>query len=153
MVLLLTLYIFYIYIKNIIMNLYLPNIRFGFTALLISACFGGLALGATFNDNAITDGTHVLGMARFYLREGHSHGNFMAFFNIFVGLVLPHLALSDKMKKICSYSAMASILLPLGLFTKGLMGGGDDAPPFGIIGILAIIIALIILIIGAFKTK
>ena len=77
----------------------------------------------------------------------------MSFFNIFVGLVLPHLALSDKMKKICSYSAMAAIILPLGLFTKGLMGGGDAAPPFGIIGVLGAVVAIAILITGAFKTK
>ena len=109
-------------------------------------------LGGTFNEYSVKDGNHLLGIGRFYLREGHLHGNFMSFFNLFVGLILNNLQLSEKMKKICSYSAMASILLPLGLFIKGMMGGSEDAPPFGILGILGIVIALIILIIGAFKT-
>lgn len=135
------------------MNVHLPNIRFGLVALFITACIGGMTLGATFNEHAVTEGNHVLGMARFYLREGHSHGNFMAFFNIFVGLLLPHLALSAKMKKICSYSAMLAILLPAGLFIKGLMGGIEEPPPIGLIGVLGVAVALIILIIGAFKTK
>jgi len=48
---------------------------------------------------------------------------------------------------------MLAILLPLGLLVKGLMGASDDAPPFGIIGVVGVAVALIILIIGAFKTK
>ena len=134
------------------MNLRIANIRFGLTTLFITACIGGLMLGGTFNEYSVKDGNHLLGIGRFYLREGHSHGNFMSFFNLFVGLILNNLKLSEKMKKICSYSAMASILLPLGLFIKGMMGGSEDAPPFGILGVLGIVIALIILIIGAFKT-
>jgi len=135
------------------MNLRIINIRFGFTMLLISAGIGGLALGSTFNEQSVQDGNHILGLARFYLREGHSHGNFMSFFNIFVGLVLNNLNLSEKLKKICSYAAMASIILPLGLFIKGMMGASEDVPPFGMIGVIGIVVALVILIIGAFKTN
>ena len=135
------------------MNLRIANIRFGFTFLFITACIGGMALGGTFNEQSVQDGNHLLNLTRFYLREGHSHGNFMAFFNIFVGLVLNNLTLSDKLKRICSYSAMAAIFLPLGLFIKGMMDASDDAPPVGLIGVLGIAIALIILIYGAFKTK
>jgi len=135
------------------MKLRIANIRFGFTALFVTACIGGLALGGTFNEHSIQEGNHLLGLARFYLREGHSHGNFMSIFNILVGLTLENLVLSERLKKICSYSAMASIMLPIGLFVKGAMGASDDAPPIGMIGVLGITIALVILIMGAFKTK
>ncbi|MEQ8323204.1 MAG: hypothetical protein RIC15_08340 [Vicingaceae bacterium] len=135
------------------MNLRLANIRFGLTTLLITAGIGGMMLGGTFNEFSVQEGNHVLGLARFFLREGHSHGNFMAIFNILVGLLLNNLNLSERMKKICSYSAMASILLPLGLFVKGTMGASDDAPPFGLLGVVGVVLALVILIIGAFKTK
>ncbi|MFT5819957.1 MAG: hypothetical protein ACI8ZM_001182 [Crocinitomix sp.] len=135
------------------MNLRIANIRFGFTMLFISAAVGGMALGGTFNDYSVNEGNHVLGLARFYLREGHSHGNFMCFFNLFVGIILNHLTLTEKWKKICSYTAMGSIILPLGLMIKGAMGAAEEVFPIGLIGILCIAISLIILIIGAFKTK
>ena len=77
------------------MNLRIANIRFGLTTLFITACVGGMALGGTFNDYSVQEGNHVLGLAHFYLREGHSHGNFMSIFNLLVGLILNHLALSD----------------------------------------------------------
>jgi hypothetical protein len=135
------------------MKLRMANIQFGLTTLFISACIGGLALGGTFNEQSVQDGNHLLDLARFYLREGHSHGNFISFFNIFVGLLLSNLNLSEKLKKIASYAAMLAIFLPLGLFIKGLMGASEDAPPLGIIGILGMVVALIILIYGAFRTK
>jgi hypothetical protein len=76
----------------------------------------------------------------------------MSIFNLLVGLILNHLTLSEKLKTIVSYSAMAAIMLPVGLFVKGAMGGGD-VPPIGMIGVLGVSVALIIMIIGAFKTK
>ena len=135
------------------MNLYLPNIRFGLVALFITGIAGGMVLGGTFNDMSVQNGNHLLGLARFYMREGHSHGNFMAFFNLFVGLMLPHLALSSTAKKVASWSAMAAIMLPVGLALKGFAGAPDDYPPIGIIGILGITVSMVILIIGAFKAK
>ena len=135
------------------MNLRLANIRFGLSALFITACVGGMALGGTFNDQSVQDGNHLLVLSRFFLREGHSHGNFMAFYNLFVGLILNHLLLSERWKKICSYSAMASILLPVGLFVTGLMDASEDAPPIGFLGILGVVVSLVILIVGAFRTR
>ncbi len=135
------------------MNLRIANIRFGVTALFITAVMGGMALGSTFDDQSVQDGNHLLGLARFYMRDGHSHGNFMSFFNLFVGLILNQLTLSEKLKKVCSYSAMAAIFLPIGLAAKGFAGAPNDFPPIGIIGVLGFTVALIILIIGAYKTK
>jgi len=135
------------------MKLRLANIRFGFTFLLFSAVIGGMMLGVTFNEQSIQDGNHLLSLARFYMREGHSHGNFMAFFNIFVGLTLNNLNLTEKAKKIASYSAMAAVMLPIGLALQGLAGAPADFPPIGMIGILGITMSLVILIMGSFKTK
>lgn len=47
---------------------------------------------------------------------------------------------------------MGSIILLMGLILKG-MRASYDVPPIGLPGILCIAVALIILIIGAFKTK
>ena len=133
------------------MTLRMTNIRFGFVVLFITAVAGGLALGGTFNQYSIKDGYHMLEMTRFWLREGHSHGNFMALFNLFVGIIINNLDLSDKLKKVGSYAAMTAIFLPMGLFLNGVFGA-DNVPPVGIIGILGVATALIILIIGSFKT-
>lgn len=135
------------------MKLRIANIQFGFVALFISAGVGGMALGGTFNAQSVQDGNHLLSLTRFYIREGHSHGNFMAFFNLFVGLILNNLNLSETLKKVASYAAMAAIFLPIGLFVTGMMGAPANPPPIGVIGILGIVVALVILIIGAFKTK
>jgi Na+/H+ antiporter NhaA len=130
------------------MNLRMANIRFGLAALFVTAVMGG-----TFNDQSVQDGNHLLSLARFYMREGHSHGNFMSFFNLFVGLILNQLSLSEKLKKICSYGAMASFFLPIGLAAQGFAGAPEIFPPIGLIGIIGIATALLILIVGAFKTK
>lgn len=135
------------------MTLRMANIIFGFTALFFTAAVGGMALGATFNDNSVKEGFHMLSIVRFYLREGHSHGNFMCFFNLFVGIILNNLNLSETLKKVCSYAAMAAIFLPIGLAAKGAAGAPADFPPIGLIGIIGVATSLIILVIGSFKSR
>ena len=105
------------------MKLRMPNIIFGLTVLFITAVMGGMTLGVTFNDQSIQDGNHLLTLQRFFLREGHSHGNFMCFYNLFTGLLLNNLNLSERLRTIASYAAMAAIFLPIGLAWKGAMGG------------------------------
>ena len=134
------------------MTLRMANIKFGFVVLFITAVSGGIALGGTFNQYSIKDGYHMLEISRFFLREGHSHGNFMALFNLFVGIIINNLNLSDKLKKIGSYAAMTAVFLPIGLALNGTFGA-EQVPPIGVIGILGVATALVILIIGSFKTK
>ena len=62
------------------MNYGKMNIIAGFMGLLLAG-FGGMALGFTFDQFAVQDGNHVLSIVRFYLREGHSHGMPVSFFN------------------------------------------------------------------------
>lgn len=135
------------------MKLYMPNIIFGFSVLFITAAIGGMYLGSTFNEQAIQNGIHNLQIQRFFLREGHSHGNFMCIYNILVGIVLANLTLSDKLKKISSYAAMAAIFLPIGLAWKGVLGGVEEPPPIAMIGILGIALSLIIIIYGSWKSR
>ena len=135
------------------MTLRIPNILFGFTMLFITAVLGGMTLGATFDAQSVSDGYHSLSLQRFYLREGHSHGNFMCFFNLFVGLTVNNLQLSERLKTVCSYSAMAAILLPIGLAAKGAAGAPADFPPFGLIGVVGVAVALVILIVGTWRSR
>ena len=132
------------------MKLWIPNIRFGLTSLFFTAVVGGMLLGGTFEENSVKDGYHMLEINRFFMREGHSHGNFMGFFNLFVGLILANLSLSAKQKKIASYAAMAAIFLPIGLFVHGVTG---QQTPIGMIGVLGAAIALGLMAYGAWITK
>ena len=126
------------------------NIVAGFTGLLLAAC-GGLALGFTFDQFAVRDGDHVLSVVRFYLREGHSHGMPIAFFNLFIGLLLVRVHLSDRLKKTVSILALIAFFLPIGLAVKGAAGAPTDFPPIGMIGVLGIMGSSIIMLIGALR--
>lgn len=128
------------------------NIIFGLVIVFIAA-LGGLALGRTFDDNAVREGEHILELARFYLRGGHTHGMFIAFLNLFIGILMTRLSLSDLLKKVCSIAAILSVFLPIALAAKGAAGAPDDFPHFGIIGILGFLIAVGIAIYGALKLK
>jgi hypothetical protein len=126
------------------------NIVAGFLGLLLAAC-GGLALGFTFDQFAVRDGDHVLSVVRFYLREGHSHGMPIAFFNLFIGLLLVRVQLSDRLKKAVSILALIAFFLPIGLAVKGAAGAPTDFPPIGMIGVLGILGSSVIMLIGALR--
>jgi len=128
------------------------NILAGALALLIGA-IGGLALGATFDRYAVKDGYHVLDLVRFYLREGHSHTMPFALMNLIVGLLIDRLALSDGLKRTCSWLAVAAFILPLALAAKGATGAQPNFPPFGILGALAFIGVMALLAMGAWRTR
>jgi len=124
------------------------NVMAGAVGLLV-ASLGGLALGATFDRYAARDGYHVLSLVRFYLREGHSHGMPISLLNLIVGMLVDRLALSDGLKRACSWLTVAAFALPLGLAAKGAAGAPADFPPFGILGAVGFIGAVVLLAIGA----
>ena len=132
------------------MNYSKINIVAGFIGLLLAA-FGGMALGLTFDQFAVRDGDHVLSIVRFYLREGHSHGMPIAFFNLFIGLLLDRVQLSDRLKKTCMIFALLAFFLPIGLMAKGAAGAPTDFPPIGMIGVLGVLGSTIIMLIGAIR--
>lgn len=126
------------------------NIVAGFVGLLLAAC-GGMALGLTFDQFAVRNGDHVLSVVRFYLREGHSHGMPVSFYNLFVGILLDRVQLSHRMKTICGILALLGFFLPIGLMAKGIAGAPADFPPIGMIGVLGILGSVIIMLIGALR--
>lgn len=128
------------------------NIVAGFIGLLLAA-FGGMALGLTFDKFAVQDGNHVLTMVRFYLREGHSHGMPIAFFNLFIGLLVDRMALSNGLKKACSTLTLFAYFLPFGLALKGACGAPANFPPVGMIGVFAVLSVIIIMLIGAIRME
>jgi hypothetical protein len=120
---------------------------------LLMAGLGGFALGATFDTYSVKDGNHVISIVRFYLREGHSHGMPISLFNLIVGSFVDRLALSDRLKRICSVLAMLGLVLPVGLALKGASGAAADFPPIGMIGAVGLLTAAGLVLVGAVKMK
>jgi hypothetical protein len=124
------------------------NVVAGALGLLVGS-LGGLALGATFDRFAARDGYHVLTLVRFYLREGHSHGMPISLLNLIVGMLVDRLALSDRLKRACSWLTVAAFVLPLALAAKGAAGAPASFPPFGLVGVAGFVGAVLLLIVGS----
>lgn len=124
------------------------NIMVGVLGLLLAA-LGGLALGLTFDKFSVKEGNHVMSVARFYLREGHSHGMPIALFNLILGSFIDRWFASQRLKKICSWSAVAAMALPLFLAAKGAAGAPAHLPPLGLIGVLGLFVCLVALLLGS----
>ena len=123
------------------------NIVVGAIGLLLAAA-GGMALGMTFDKNAIKDGYHMLDMVRFYFRDAHSHGMAFCLYNLIFGLIIDKLSVSDKIKKFGSYMAACSLILPISLLARAFTGAPADFPPIGILGAVTFVISILIILFG-----
>jgi hypothetical protein len=110
-----------------------------------------MALGLTFDQFSVRNGDHIMSVARFYLREGHSHGMPVSFFNLFIGLLLDRVHLSNRLKTTCMVLALLAFFLPIGLVAKGAAGAPTDFPPIGMIGVVGLFGAAFIMLIGALR--
>ncbi len=126
------------------------NLIAGAGVLLLGG-LGGLLLGATFDAQSTKEGYHVLSLIRFYLREGHSHSMPFGLYNLIFAFVVDRLALSDKLKRTASISAVVSIFLALGLVGKGMAGADPSFPPIGMLGVLGFLTSVIFILIGSKK--
>lgn len=124
------------------------NLIAGAVGLLLGG-MGGLLLGGTFDAESTKNGVHVLELARFYIREGHSHSMPFALYNLIYALIVDKLALTDRSKMIGSLSAMTAFFLPLGLLGKGLAGADPNFPPIGMLGIIGFIVSVIFILVGS----
>ena len=118
---------------------------------LILAAIGGMALGLTFDKQAIKDGYHSLSTVRFYFRDAHSHGMLLCLYNLFFGLIIDRMSFANKIKKFGSYMAACSLILPISLLAKAFAGAPADFPPFGILGAIAFVVSICIILSGIKK--
>jgi hypothetical protein len=118
---------------------------------LILAAIGGMALGLTFDKQAIKDGYHSLSTVRFYFRDAHSHGMLLCLYNLFFGLIIDRISFPNKIKKFGSYMAACSLILPISLLAKAFAGAPADFPPIGILGAIAFVVSICLLLSGIKK--
>jgi hypothetical protein len=121
-------------------------------AVIIIAGLGGIALGFTM-DRYFGNGFYAVPLWRYLLKAGHTHGMPLALYNIIIGAVVGGLALTDAWKKRCSFFALLSLLMPLGLVLRGLTGGALTFAPVVMIGVLFLFASAAILIKGALAKK
>jgi hypothetical protein len=76
----------------------------------------------------------------------------ISFFNLFIGLLLDRVQLSNRMKNVCTILALLAFLLPVGLIAKGAAGAPTDFPPIGMIGVLGVLGATFTMLVGAIRT-
>ena len=117
---------------------------------IVVASIGGFALGVS-HAQYFPEGFYKIDLVRSLLKDAHNHGQPFAFFNLIVGLLLPHLALGQRGKAWLSYSAAASLLLPFGLFARGVAGGTMAFAPITFTGGIAFLVAAFLVALGAWR--
>jgi hypothetical protein len=117
---------------------------------IVVASLGGFALGVGHADY-FADGFYKMDLVRALLKDAHNHGQPFALFNLIVGLLLPYLALGERGKAWLSYLAAISLLLPLGLFSRGLARGSMAFAPLTFVGGIAFLGAAVLIAVGAWR--
>jgi hypothetical protein len=117
---------------------------------IVVASLGGFALGMGHADY-FPDGFYRIDLVRALLKDAHNHGQPFALFNLIVGLLLPHLALGERGRAWLSYLAVASFMLPLGLFSRGIARGSMVFAPVTFAGGIAFVAAAVLIAAGAWR--
>lgn len=92
-------------------------------------------------------------MARALMKAGHTHGQPFGMMNLILGMLIPHLALSESQKRLSSFSGVVSLLMPLGLLLRGLDGGSMPAAPLSVLGGTAFLLTVGLVATGAWKLR
>ncbi len=115
---------------------------------LILASLGGMALGATL-ESLYEQGFYAIDMVRSLLKAGHTHGQPLAMYNLIFALLIGRVALSEKSRKIASWTAALTMLLPIGLVLRGLTGGAYYFAPMAISGGICLMVSAGYLLAGS----
>lgn len=128
------------------------NIMAGAICLILAGA-GGMALGATFDQQAVKDGYHMLQLPRFFLRGGHTHLMAISLYNLIVGLLVDRWFTSGRVKRICSVSAFIGLSMPMFLALRGALGAPANFPPFGALGALALMVSFFLIVLAGVRPK
>ncbi len=115
---------------------------------IILASVGGAVLGATYND-LYKEGYYMIDLTRALLKAGHSHGQPLAMYNLIFALLIGKVMLSDRSRKVASWAAALSMIMPIGLVLRGLTGGAMTFAPVALFGALCFIVSAIFLVAGS----
>ena len=123
------------------------NLVVGAIGILL-ASLGGIMLGATY-DSLFKDGHYAIDISRAYLKAGHTHGQPFAMYNLIFATLIGKVSLSDRSRKVASWSAALSMLLPIGMVLRGLTGGSMAFSPVAMIGGVGLVVSTGFLLAGS----
>ncbi|MDH5677563.1 MAG: hypothetical protein OEZ28_02970 [Nitrospinota bacterium] len=122
------------------------------SVVIIITTLGGFALGSSMESN-FSEGFYKQSYIRALVKTGHTHGMLFAYFNLIVALLVNKLALTDNGKKWLSLLAIGALLTPVGVFTRGLLGGTEAVMPVVAIGALCYMACAGLILKGALGLK
>ena len=115
---------------------------------IVLASVGGLALGATYNA-LYEEGFYMIDLTRSLLKAGHTHGQPLAMYNLIFALLIGRVALSERSRKIASWLAAMSMIMPIGLLLRGLTDGAMTFAPVALLGGLCFAVSAGFLLAGS----
>lgn len=122
------------------------NIIAGSAGILL-ASIGGMMLGLTYND-LFKDGSYMIDLSRAFFKAAHTHGQPLAMYNLIFALLINHVVLSDRSKRIASWAAALSIVMPVGMVFRGLTDGAMTFAPVVMIGVVGFVVSAGFLLVG-----
>ncbi len=144
------------------------NKKFGWIWLLIGPLMGiyitnqfhslGAAYAAVMKEITISGQSVSLYMGEPSIRTAnrllHVHGALLAFLNIFYGLNIDSVKLSDNTKRLGSILAVAgAILVTLGFYFLQVMSLSSLGFPFRVLGGISLVVAIVIIAVGQVKKQ
>ena len=132
--------------KGEIINYGKINIVAGSAGILL-ASIGGMMLGLTYND-FFKDGSYMIDLSRALLKAAHTHGQPLAMYNLIFALLINQVVLTDRSRKIASWAAVLSLVMPVGMVLRGLTDGAMTFAPVAMIGVLGFFVSAGFLLAG-----
>lgn len=77
----------------------------------------------------------------------------LSLYNILIGSLVDRLALTVMWKRACSFAALGSFIIPVGLILRGATDGAMTFAPVVMIGALCLLISAAIVVKGAIALK
>jgi hypothetical protein len=123
--------------------------------LFLASAFVGMSIGMNYDVRFPSeyDGYYMIEKGSAMIRAAHTHGMPFALYNLILAFVIPFLGFTNKMKNITSWSGILMIIMPIALFSRGLIYPATTLDFVGFIGATFFLLTSIMLIIGAVKAK
>ncbi len=136
------------------MNFYRRNIIAASILFIISA-FVGMSIGMNYDLRfpAEYDGYYMIKKGDAMIRAAHTHGMPFALYNLILAFVIPYLGFSNKIKHLTSWSGILMIIMPVALFSRGLIYPATTLDMVGFVGATFFLLTSTLLVIGAIKAK
>jgi hypothetical protein len=123
--------------------------------LFLASAFVGMSIGMNYDLRfpAEYDGYYMIEKGDAMIRAAHTHGMPFALYNLILAFAIPFLGFSEKMKNLTSWSGILMVIMPVALFSRGLIYPATTLDMVGFIGATFFLLTSALLVVGAIKAK